>query len=102
MDSIDTEKDWLDSRAQVLKSLDIMLFTQWRLELWIHFIGLALIITLTQYFHENLTIPLVISWLGIAINLRLIRIFFVIQQVGTITNSHLNEIGQITRYKAGE
>jgi hypothetical protein len=102
MDSIDTEQDWVDSRAQVLKSLDVMSFSQWKLEFWIHFIGLTLIISLTQYFHENLTIPLVVSWLGIAINLRLIRIFFVIQQVATITNSHLNEIGQITRYKAGE
>jgi len=94
---MDNEQEWASSRTQIIKELDLSAYSTWKSQLWIHIIGLSLVISLTQYFFEALTIPLVISWLGVAINLRLILIGFTIQKVQAITNSHLAESGELGR-----
>jgi hypothetical protein len=91
------EHECTEAREIVRNNSETAFVSDRRAEFWIHVLGLTAVVAITHFFSSNLSVPLVLVWLGVAINSKLVAIYYAIRKFGDIQSCYYEESRCIAR-----
>lgn len=97
MNKLNSAQEYDEARSQVLKEIERTAMRKVRTSFLFHTTGLSILITVTQLLMDDLTMPLIVSWIGLSINFNLLKLRFQSQRVACVTNNHLMELTELKR-----
>ncbi len=90
-------KKYEDARSNVAAEIELTSLIQTKSSFIFHTIGLSILLIATELLYNSLTFPLVIIWVGLTINFRLLELKFHSQKVACYTNSYLAELVELNK-----
>lgn len=94
---LDAKEEYEKVRVRDSKEMERLLVHERKVELWVHVIALMIVISATQFLYPALSIPVVVAWVGISINSKLIAIYYIVKQVGIVHTTYHEELKNIGR-----
>lgn len=91
------KEEYTEVRSQGSQQMESLFLHERKVELWFHILALVFVIAITQYFYPALTIPIVLAWVGISINSKLVAVYYIIKQIGNIHTGYYEELRNIGR-----
>lgn len=91
------KEEYTEARVQGSQQMENLFFYERKFELWVHVVAFVIIIAITQYFYPAFTVPIVVAWVGVSINSKLIAVYYIIKQIGNIHTGYYEELRNIGR-----
>lgn len=87
-----SKKEYTQARGKGMDDMEKTFFFERKVETIIHIVALTIIVAVTQFFYPTLTLPLVVVWLGITINSKLIAVYYMIKMATNVHTGYFEEM----------